>query len=55
MLETTTGDSDVLIMGLVRGDQSIRGAAWKDRIQVGDVLVLKARPQGRINLCPRGV
>lgn len=45
-LETATEDSDALIIGLVRGDQSIRGAAWRERIQVGDVLVLEAGPQG---------
>jgi len=45
-LETATEDSDVLIIGLVRGDQSIRGAAWREHIQVGDVLVLEAGPQG---------
>ena len=45
-LETATEDSDALIIGLVRGDQSIRGAAWREHIQAGDVLVLEAGPQG---------
>jgi di/tricarboxylate transporter len=45
-LETATEDSDALIIGLVRGEQSIRGAAWREHIQVGDVLVLEAGPQG---------
>ncbi|MGP0590965.1 SLC13 family permease [Nitrospira sp. T9] len=45
-LESATEDSDALIIGLVRGDQSIRGAAWREHIQVGDVLVLEAGPQG---------
>lgn len=45
-LELATEDSDALIIGLVRGDQSIRGAAWREHIQVGDVLVLEAGPQG---------
>jgi di/tricarboxylate transporter len=45
-LETATEDSDVLIIGLVRGDQSIRGAAWREHIQAGDILVLEAGPQG---------
>ena len=45
-LESATEDSDALIIGLVRGEQSIRGAAWREQIQVGDVLVLEAGPQG---------
>lgn len=45
-LEMATEDSDALVIGLVRGDQSIRGAAWREHIQVGDVLVLEAGPQG---------
>jgi len=45
-LEMATEDSDALIIGLVRGDQSIRGAAWREHIQVGDVLILEAGPQG---------
>ncbi|MFZ1746995.1 MAG: SLC13 family permease [Nitrospirales bacterium] len=45
-LELATEDSDALIIGLVRGDQSIRGAAWREHIQAGDVLVLEAGPQG---------
>ncbi|MCA9421769.1 MAG: TrkA C-terminal domain-containing protein, partial [Nitrospira sp.] len=44
--ELATEDSDALIIGLVRGDQSIRGAAWREHIQAGDVLVLEAGPQG---------
>jgi di/tricarboxylate transporter len=45
-LETVTEDSDAVIIGLIRGEQSIRGAAWRERIQAGDVLVLEAGPQG---------
>jgi di/tricarboxylate transporter len=45
-LESATEDSDALIIGLIRGEQSIRGAAWREEIQVGDVLVLEAGPQG---------
>jgi len=45
-LESATEDSDVLIISLVRGEQSIRGAAWREQIQVGDVLVLEAGHQG---------
>jgi di/tricarboxylate transporter len=45
-LESATEDSDVLIIGHIRGEQSIRGAAWREHIQAGDVLVLEAGPQG---------
>ena len=45
-MESATEDSDALIIGLIRGEQSIRGAAWREQIQVGDVLVLEAGPQG---------
>jgi di/tricarboxylate transporter len=45
-LESATEDSDALIIGLIRGEQSIRGAAWREKIQTGDVLVLEAGPQG---------
>jgi len=45
-LESATEDSDVLIIGHIRGEQSIRGAAWREHIQVDDVLVLEAGPQG---------
>ncbi|MGE0472777.1 MAG: SLC13 family permease [Nitrospirales bacterium] len=45
-LEAATDDSDVQIIGLIRGEQSIRGAAWRERIQEGDVLILEAGPQG---------
>jgi len=45
-LESATEDSDALIIGLIRGEQSIRGAAWREQIQAGDVLVLEAGPQG---------
>ena len=45
-LEAATEDSDALIIGLIRGEKSIRGAAWREQIQVGDVLVLEAGPQG---------
>ena len=45
-LESATEDSDALIIGLIRGEQSIRGAAWREQIQVGDILVLEAGPQG---------
>ena len=45
-LERATEDSDALIVGLIRGDQSIRGAVWREGIQEGDILVLEAGPQG---------
>ncbi len=45
-LESATEDSDALIISLIRGEQSIRGAAWREKIQVGDVLVLEAGHQG---------
>lgn len=45
-LESATEDSDVLIISLVRAEQSIRGAAWREQIQAGDVLVLEAGHQG---------
>ncbi|MEX2490187.1 MAG: SLC13 family permease [Nitrospirales bacterium] len=45
-LESATEDSDTLIISLIRGEQSIRGAAWREKIQVGDVLVLEAGHQG---------
>ena len=45
-LESATEDSDALIIGLIRGEHSIRGAAWREEIQIGDVLVLEAGPQG---------
>lgn len=45
-LESATEESDALIIGLIRGERSIRGAAWRERIQEGDVLVLEAGPQG---------
>ncbi len=45
-IERETEDSDALIVGLIRGDQSIRGAVWREGIQEGDILVLEAGPQG---------
>lgn len=45
-LESATEDSDALIISLIRGERSIRGAAWREKIQVGDVLVLEAGHQG---------
>ncbi len=39
-LESATEDSDSLIIAL------IRGAAWREQIQAGDVLVLEAGPRG---------
>lgn len=45
-LESATEDSDALIISLIRGEQSIRGAAWREKLQVGDVLVLEAGHQG---------
>jgi len=45
-LEAATEDSDALIISLIRGEQSIRGAAWREKIQAGDVLVLEAGHQG---------
>ncbi len=45
-LEKATEDSDALIIGLVRGEQSIRGATWREHIQAGDILVIEAGPKG---------
>ncbi len=45
-LEKATEDSDALIIGLIRGEQSIRGATWREHIQAGDILVLEAGPKG---------
>lgn len=45
-LEHETESSDVLIVGLIRGNQSIMGAAWRERIQPGDVLILESDPKG---------
>ena len=45
-LEAATEDSDALIISLIRGELSIRGAAWREQIQAGDVLVLEAGHQG---------
>ena len=45
-IEKITEDSEALIIGLVRGDQSIRGAVWREGIQVGDILVIEAGPKG---------
>ena len=44
-IESETEDSDALIVGLIRGERSIRGATWRERIQAGDVLVLEAGPE----------
>lgn len=41
-LEAATEDSDALIVRLIRGDRSILGAAWRERIQAGDVLIVEA-------------
>ncbi|GJL63495.1 MAG: SLC13 family permease [Nitrospirales bacterium] len=45
-IEKITEDSEALIVGLVRGDQSIRGAVWREGLQEGDILVIEAGPQG---------
>lgn len=45
-LETATESSDVLIAGLIRGNQSMMGAAWRERIQPGDILILESDPKG---------
>jgi len=45
-IEKITEDSEALVVGLVRGDQSIRGAIWREGLQEGDILVIEAGPQG---------
>lgn len=45
-IEKITEDSEALIVGLVREDQSIRGAVWREGLQEGDILVIEAGPQG---------
>ncbi|MCA9471833.1 MAG: SLC13 family permease [Nitrospirales bacterium] len=45
-LEKITENTEALIVGLIRGDQSIRGAVWREGIQEGDILVIEAGPQG---------
>ncbi|WP_447969788.1 SLC13 family permease [Nitrospira sp. M1] len=45
-IEKITEDSEALVVGLVRGDQSIRGAVWREGLQEGDILVIEAGPQG---------
>ena len=41
-LESATEDSDTLVVGLIRGEQSILGAAWRERIQAGDILIVES-------------
>ena len=36
-VEAATEDSDALVVGLIRGGRSILGAAWRERIQAGDI------------------
>ncbi len=45
-IEKMTEDSEALIVGLIRGDQSIRGAVWREGIQEGDILVIEAGAKG---------
>ena len=45
-LEAATEDSDVNVAGLIRGERSILGAAWRERIQVGDILILESDQKG---------
>ncbi|GJL56996.1 MAG: SLC13 family permease [Nitrospirales bacterium] len=45
-IEKITEDSEALVVGLVRGDQSIRGAVWREGLQEGDIIVIEAGPQG---------
>lgn len=45
-LEAATEDSDALVVGLIRGEQSILGASWRERIQAGDILILESDHQG---------
>ena len=45
-IEKITESTEALIVGLIRGDQSIRGAVWREGIQEGDILVIEAGPQG---------
>ena len=45
-LESATEDSDALVVGLIRGEQSILGAAWRERIQAGDILILESDHKG---------
>ena len=45
-IEKMTEDSEALIVGLIREDQSIRGAVWREGLQENDILVIEAGPQG---------
>ena len=45
-LEAATEDSDALVVGLIRGKQSILGATWRERIQAGDILILESDQKG---------
>ena len=45
-LEAATEDSDALVVGLIRGEQSILGAAWREHIQEGDILLLESDQKG---------
>ena len=55
-LESATVDSDALIISLIRGEHSIRGATWREKIQAGvDAIAGEASARqglkGSINLC----
>ena len=41
-LESETEDSDALVVGLIRGEQSLLGAAWREKIQAGDILIVES-------------
>ena len=45
-LEAATEDSDALVVGLIRDDRSIIGAAWRERIQSGDIIILESDQKG---------
>ena len=45
-LEAATEDSDALVVGLIRGERSILGAAWRERIQAGDIVILESDQKG---------
>ena len=45
-LEAATEDSDALVVGLIRNKQSILGAAWRERIEAGDILILESTQKG---------
>ena len=45
-LEAQTEDSDAVVVGLIRGDRSLLGAVWRERIEAGDIIILEADPEG---------